>query len=66
MEKKKVSRRDLVARRIQPLLARLPARKPVEGVQVLNPGYFTLERIRTEARPKARAVVRQKLKVGRR
>ena len=63
-----LSRREFVAARFKPLLDRLPARDPVEGVQALNPGYFALERIRTEARPKApetierpdRAVMRSK------
>ena len=62
------SRREFVAARFKPLLDRLPVRDSVEGVQALNPGYFALEQIRTEARPKApetkeqpdRAVMRSK------
>ena len=55
------SRRELVAARFKPLIDRLPAREPVEGVMPLNPGYFTVEAIRTEARPKERGAERPKM-----
>lgn len=61
MSDKKLSRRESVAKRFKPLLARLPVRDSVEGVQPLNPGYFTAERIRSEARPKLRAVRRTRM-----
>lgn len=61
MSENRPSRRDIVARRFKPLLARLPARDVVEGVQPLNPGYFTMERIRTEARPKTAAEQRVRM-----
>lgn len=61
MGEKKLSRRELVAKRFKPLLARLPVREPVEGVQPLNPGYFHAEHFRSEARPKLHSARRTRM-----
>ena len=64
-EQRKLTRQEQVAARFKPLLERQPVGEPVEGVQPLNPGYFALERIRTEARPKEHAALRTKMKSSR-
>ena len=43
------------------LRAQLPAEVVPRGVQPLNPGYFLVERIRTQARPKVKSAVRKQL-----
>lgn len=56
------ARGEQVAARVRETLARLPEPEVVEGVQPLNPGYFTIERLRTEPLAKLRGTVRQPLK----
>lgn len=52
---------ERVAARIARVLKKMPAVEAVEGVMPLNPGFFTLERIRDTARPKKRDVIRAKI-----
>ena len=53
-----------VEARINAALARLPVAEPAEGVQPLNAGYFTIERLRTKPPAKDRGVMRQRLRGG--
>ena len=54
-----------VAARVQRELERIGPEDRPEGVQPLNPGYFTMERIRTSSAPKQRNAVRAQLSRGR-
>lgn len=54
----------VVAARVAKVLPNV-RRKPKEGVRTLNPGFFTLERMRSLAATKSRAAVREKLRDGR-
>lgn len=54
-------RAESVAARMTRLRAQLPAEVVPRGVQPLNPGYFLVERIRTQARPKVKSAVRKQL-----
>ena len=56
------ARGEQVAERVARELARLPEPEAVAGVQPLNPGYFTIERLRTEPLAKARDATRQTLR----
>lgn len=56
------ARGEQVAERVARELARLPEPEAVEGVQPLNPGYFTIERLRTEPLAKSRDATRQTLR----
>lgn len=50
-----------VEQRVKKLLEQVPDDEAVEGVQPLNPGYFTIERFRMQARPKQRDDFRAKI-----
>lgn len=65
-EARKPGQREVVAARIRRAIGRLSVVAAVEGVQLLNPGYFQLERIRTEAHAKDPKEQRQKLRSGNR
>ena len=65
-EKRKPRQSETVAVRVKRKLGQLTVGAALEGVQPLNPGYFLMERMRTEARPKERRVQRQKLRDGNR
>ena len=60
------STREVVAARVRSKVAALSVVAALEGVQPLNPGYFLLERIRTEARAKDKRVQRTVLRAGNR
>lgn len=55
------SSRERVAERVQ-RLADVREAPVTEGVQPLNPGYFEIERMRTQSNPKERAAMRPVLR----
>ena len=59
---KRSARGEQVEARVARELKRLPAVQLREGVQPLNPGYFTIERLRTEPLAKVRGNLRQPLR----
>jgi len=55
---KAVERSEIVAARLEQEMAQLPPVTVPEGVQLLNPGFFKMERLRMNTGPKQRSVVR--------
>lgn len=55
------ARTAAVTERVKRIIEQLPKQETVEGVMPLNEGFFLIERVRMESRPKPRDEQRQPL-----